>query len=59
MRHAADVLKRFVLETDGTTAVEYAVMLAMILAVVIGTIHSLGQDQAAGWNAIRTELETH
>jgi len=39
-RHAVDFLK----VEDGPTAVEYAVMLALIIVVCIGTITALGSN---------------
>lgn len=46
----------FVRQEDGATAVEYAVMLALILAVVIGSITSFGANETEGWNRISNSL---
>ena len=35
-------ISRFLIEEDGTTAVEYAVMIALILGVIIGSVALLG-----------------
>lgn len=51
--------RRFVFEDSGTTAVEYAVMLAMILAVIIATIGSLGSGQNSMWGNIDGEMQAH
>ncbi len=42
-------LRRLIREEDGPTAVEYAVMLAMILMICIGSIALLGNNTAAMW----------
>ena len=38
----SDLLRRFFIEEDGPTAVEYAVMLALIVVVCITAITTLG-----------------
>lgn len=37
-----NLLKKFLTSEDGPTAVEYAVMLALIVVVCIGTITAVG-----------------
>ena len=44
-------LLRFLREDDGPTAVEYAVMLAMIIVVCLTAITSVGQQTALLWNS--------
>ena len=44
MRQFAKSLVKFVKAEDGPTAVEYAVMLALIIVVCIGAITTLGQN---------------
>ncbi len=43
------LLRRLIREEDGPTAVEYAVMLAMILMICIGSIVLLGSNTATMW----------
>jgi pilus assembly protein Flp/PilA len=43
-------VRRFLEDESGPTAVEYAVMLALILAVVIIAISSVGGSTAQKWN---------
>jgi pilus assembly protein Flp/PilA len=43
MRQFAKRVLKFVLAEDGPTAVEYAIMLALIIVVCIGSITVLGQ----------------
>ncbi len=49
-------LRRFLCDEDGPTAVEYAVMLAMILGVLIVSITAVGGQNGGMWANIRTSL---
>lgn len=42
-------IKRFLKSDDGTTAVEYAVMLALIIGFCIGAIRSVGAGSGGMW----------
>ncbi len=42
MRKFAEAVKRFVKDESGPTAVEYAVMLALIIVICIAAIGALG-----------------
>lgn len=42
MRVFISTVKQFLVSEDGPTAVEYAVMLALIIVVCIGTITTIG-----------------
>jgi len=44
-------LLKFLREEDGPTAVEYAVMLAMVLMVCLTAITSVGQQTAQLWSS--------
>jgi pilus assembly protein Flp/PilA len=44
IRKCLAAVKNFVKAEDGPTAVEYAVMLALIIVVCIGAVTSLGQS---------------
>jgi len=46
-------------DEDGTTAVEYAVMLAMILIAVIGAIGLVGGQTGGMWGHVREELQAY
>jgi pilus assembly protein Flp/PilA len=50
---------RFLRDDSGPTAVEYAVMLALILGVIIGTVSAFGGAQQGYWGRIDTEMQTH
>ena len=44
MKNFAKKIKRFLASEDGPTAVEYAVMLALIIVICLATISTLGQN---------------
>jgi pilus assembly protein Flp/PilA len=44
MRYLSAAVIRFIEREDGPTAVEYAVMLALIIVVCLGAITTLGQN---------------
>jgi Flp pilus assembly pilin Flp len=49
--------RRFLSGTEATTAVEYAVMLALILVAVISAISAVGSDAGGFWGGIKTNLD--
>lgn len=51
MRHLAKQIGEFLAQEDGPTAVEYAVMLALIILVAIGGILSVGQASCSNFNS--------
>jgi pilus assembly protein Flp/PilA len=55
MKHIWTFLK----SEDGPTAVEYAVMLAMILMSIIGSISILGAASSGMWGKNQSQLEAH
>jgi pilus assembly protein Flp/PilA len=56
MREFAKNVVKFVKAEDGPTAVEYAVMLALIIVVCIGTITALGQNANATFQTVSSAL---
>ncbi|MEZ6070562.1 MAG: Flp family type IVb pilin [Pirellulales bacterium] len=50
-------LKQFLLSEEGPTAVEYAVMLALIIGTLIGTLGTLGATSGGLWGSIDTDLQ--
>ena len=52
-------LRSLVTKEDATTAVEYCVMLAMILLVVIVGISTTGSGVAGWWSDIDSELDSN
>ena len=49
-------VKDFLVSEDGPTAVEYAVMLALIVVVCIGTVRSIGTNAYAKFAAANAGL---
>ncbi len=53
---ALSAIKSFLQSDDATTAVEYAVMLALILVAVIVGVTSAGGGVSAWWANIRNKV---
>ena len=51
-----NLLKRLLREEDGPTAVEYGVMLALIVIACIGAVHSMADATAESFNTSAGEL---
>jgi pilus assembly protein Flp/PilA len=49
-------VKNFLVSEDGPTAVEYAIMLALIVIVCIGAVQSIGSNAATKFNAAGAAL---
>jgi len=49
-------VKRFVLSEDGPTAVEYAVMLALIIVVCLTAIQAIGTNAASTFTSVSSQL---
>jgi pilus assembly protein Flp/PilA len=49
-------LQRFLVSEDGPTAVEYAVMLSLIVVVCLTAIQSIGTNANTTFNNIATKL---
>ena len=49
-------VKNFLVSEDGPTAVEYAIMLALIVIVCIGAVQSIGTSAKAKFNAANAAL---
>ncbi len=58
MKSFANKVQRFIVSEDGPTAVEYAVMLALIVIVCMGAITTLGQNANSSFNNTATKLST-
>ena len=50
-------IRRFLNDTNAATSVEYAVMLALILMAVIGTVAAVGQSTASSFNSTTSKLQ--
>ncbi len=49
-------IRRFIREEDGAAAVEYALLLSLIILTCLGTIGALGQGSNATFTEISTSL---
>jgi pilus assembly protein Flp/PilA len=56
MRSFADRVVRFLKREDGPTAVEYAVMLALIIVVCITAITALGTNANKTFDSVSTTI---
>jgi len=58
MKSFAKKVQRFLVSEDGPTAVEYAVMLALIIIVCLTAISAVGTQAATQFNNIATQVGT-
>ena len=58
MMHIAKKVQRFLTSEDGPTAVEYAVMLALIIVVCLVSIQLLGTNAKNTFNNIANSVGT-
>ena len=58
MNNLIQGLRQFVVSEDGPTAVEYAVMLALILVACISIVTSLGKSISSTFNSVNTSLSS-
>lgn len=56
MINLAQSVKKFLVSEDGPTAVEYAVMLALIVIVCLTAIRAVGDNASARFDDIANEL---
>ena len=56
MKSLAQKVQRFLVSEDGPTAVEYAVMLALIIIVCLTAISSVGTQTKATFTTVATSL---
>jgi len=56
MKDFAKCLKQFLVSEDGPTAVEYAVMLALIIVVCLTAIQAVGTNANNKFNQVQNAL---
>ncbi len=56
MKSLAQKVQRFLVSEDGPTAVEYAVMLALIIIVCLAAISQIGTNANATFNNVAGQL---
>jgi pilus assembly protein Flp/PilA len=52
----ANSIKRFIVSEDGPTAVEYAVMLALIIVVCLTAIQAVGTNASTTFSNVSAKL---
>jgi pilus assembly protein Flp/PilA len=57
MKNLARKVQRFLVSEDGPTAVEYAVMLALIVIVCLAAIKSIGTNANVTFGKVATQLQ--
>jgi pilus assembly protein Flp/PilA len=57
MKNFASKVRQFLVSEDGPTAVEYAVMLALIIVVCLAAISAIGTNANATFDTVATKLE--
>ncbi len=58
MKIVAQKIKHFLKSEDGPTAVEYAVMLALIVIVCLAAIQSIGTNANTTFQKVATQLQS-
>ena len=56
MKTLANSVKKFLVSEDGPTAVEYAVMLALIIVVCLAAVSAVGSNANAKFENVRDYL---
>jgi len=58
LKKIKSAVKNFLVKEDGPTAVEYAVMLALIIVVCIAAISALGSNASNTFTYVGTKVNT-
>lgn len=58
MKNLAAKVRRFMVSEDGPTAVEYAVMLALIIVVCLAAISAIGDNASTTFNNVSQSLSS-
>jgi len=58
MKHIPGLIRDFLRREDGPTAVEYAVMLALIIVVCITAVTTLGSNSKSTYNRVANTVGT-
>jgi pilus assembly protein Flp/PilA len=54
--HIVDSFRQLLISEDGPTAVEYAVMLALIMVACIATVTTLGQSMSSNFSTVNGSI---
>ena len=58
VKNLMNCVEKFLVSEDGPTAVEYAVMLALILVACVTIVTSLGTSVSSTFNRVNTALSS-
>ncbi len=56
LKNVAQKIKRFLKSEDGPTAVEYAVMLSLIIVICLGAVKSIGSNANSAFSAVASQI---
>ncbi len=56
IKNFANKIKRFLKSEDGPTAVEYAVMLSLIIVICLGAVRSIGTNASSTFSAVASQI---
>ncbi len=56
MKRFTNTIKKFIISEDGPTAVEYAVMLALIIVVCLAAVSAVGSNANGKFNKVSKYL---
>ena len=59
MKNLAKKVQHFLVSEDGPTAVEYAVMLALIVIVCLTAISAIGENANTAFDKMATEINAN
>ena len=59
MKNYVESIVRFMKEEDGPTAVEYAVMLALIVVVCLGAVGAIGTQSSAKFQEVADKISSN
>jgi pilus assembly protein Flp/PilA len=57
VKNFAMKLKRFLKSEDGPTAVEYAVMLSLIIVLCVGAVRTIGTNASATFTGVANQIQ--
>jgi pilus assembly protein Flp/PilA len=52
-----DLVKKFLVDEDGATAIEYALLASLIALVIIGSLNALAPKLSATFNEVSANLK--
>ena len=56
MSKVISAVRTFIADEDGVTALEYGMIAALIAAVIVTTVHTLGDQIKAGFKSVSDQL---